>query len=405
MPPTTETSSANLTPPHSAGLSTDRMNHLVQVLEHEVAKARLPGAVALIARHGQVVLHRAVGQQNPSDGTPMALDSIFRIYSMTKPLVSVAVMQLMERGQLLLSDPVAQHLPEFANVPVATQLDGETVLQAPKTQPTVQDLLRHTAGLTYEILGNDPIQTQYAKARLGSREHTNTQFAQALAQIPYRFEPGTVWEYSRATDLLGALVERVSGQTLGTFLHDNILGPLGMVDTAFAVPPAQHHRIAEPFAHDPDGGVPLRLMDIRKVAPMEAGGAGLASTAMDYARFLQCLLSGGAAPDGQPILGPATVRYMTADHLGGIEPYRAGRSGELLPPGHGFGLGFAVRTHEGIASMAGSKGLYFWGGIAGTTFFVDPAKDFFAILMLQAPNQRDYYRPLFRNLVYAALLD
>ncbi|MBX9832523.1 MAG: beta-lactamase family protein, partial [Burkholderiaceae bacterium] len=292
-----------------------------------------------------------------------------------------------------------------ANVPVAIQVNGETVLQPPKTQPTVQDLLRHTSGLTYEILGNDPIQVQYAQARLGSREHTNTQFAQKLAQIPYRFEPGTVWEYSRATDLLGALVERVSGQTLGAYLQEHILGPLGMVDTAFAVPPAQHHRIAEPFEADPDGGVAMRLMDIRKAAPMEAGGAGLASTAMDYARFLQCLLAGGATPGGQHILSPSTVRYMTADHLGTIEPYRAGRSGELLPLGHGFGLGFAVRTHEGLASMAGSKGLYYWGGIAGTTFFVDPAKDFFAILMIQAPNQRDYYRPLFRNLVYAALDD
>jgi CubicO group peptidase (beta-lactamase class C family) len=389
----------------SVGFDADRTAHLVQVLEREVAKARLPGAVALIARHGQLVLHRAVGQQNPADGTPMALDSIFRIYSMTKPLVSVAVMQLMERGQLLLSDPVAQHLPAFANVPVATQVNGETVLQPPKSQPTVQDLLRHTSGLTYEILGNDPIQVQYAKARLGSREHTNAQFAQALAQIPYRFEPGTVWEYSRATDLLGALVERVSGQTLGAYLQQHILGPLGMVDTAFVVPPAQHHRIAEPFAHDPDGGVPMRLLDPRKPAAMEAGGAGLMSTASDYARFLQCLLSGGAAPNGPRILSPATVRTMTADHLGTIEPYRAGRSGELLPPGHGFGLGFAVRTHDGLAAMSGSKGLYYWGGIAGTTFFVDPAKDYFAILMTQAPNQRDYYRPLFRNLVYAALLD
>ena len=389
----------------NAGFSPERTQALVLVLEREITRARLPGAVALIARHGQLVLHRAVGQQNPADGTPMALDSIFRIYSMTKPLVSVAVMQLMERGQLLLSDPVAQHLPEFANVPVAMQVNGETVLQPPKIQPTVQDLLRHTSGLTYEILGNDLIQVQYAKARLGSREHTNTQFAQALAQIPYRFEPGTVWEYSRATDLLGALVERVSGQTLGMYLQQNILGPLGMVDTAFEVPSAQHHRIAEPFEADPDGGVAMRLMDIRKAVPMEAGGAGLASTAIDYARFLQCLLSGGVTPDGQHILSPSTVRYMTADHLGGIEPYRAGRSGELLPPGHGFGLGFAVRTHEGLASMAGSKGLYYWGGIAGTTFFVDPTKDFFAIMMIQAPNQRDYYRPLFRNLVYAALND
>ncbi len=387
--------------PDTVGFSVHGTQTLVRVLEREVAHARLPGAVALIARKGQVLLHRAVGQQNPADGTPMALDSIFRIYSMTKPIVSVAVMQLMERGQLLLSDPVAKHLPEFADVPVAIDLERMT-LQAPKAQPTVQDLLRHTAGLTYEILGNDAIQVQYAKARLGSREHTNAEFSQALAQIPYRFEPGTVWEYSRATDLLGALVERVSGQTLGAFLQDNILGPLGMVDTAFAVPPAQHHRIAEPFAHDPDGGVPLRLMDIRKPAAMEAGGAGLASTSADYARFLQCLLSGGSL-DGARILSPATVRFMTADHLGPIEPYRAGKSGELLPPGHGFGLGIAVRTSEGIASMSGSKGLYFWGGIAGTTFFVDPAQDFFALMMIQAPNQRDYYRPLFRNLVYAAL--
>jgi CubicO group peptidase (beta-lactamase class C family) len=389
----------------NTGFSMERTDYLVQVLEREVAKARLPGAVALIARHGHLVLHQAVGQQNPIEGIPMELDSIFRIYSMTKPLVSVAVMQLMERGQLLLSDAVGQHLPEFADVQLITQVDGKSVLRPPTNQPTVQDLLRHTAGLTYEFLGNDPVQLQYAKARLGSREHTNAQFVQTLAQIPYLFEPGTVWEYSRATDLLGALVERVSGQTLGMFLQENILGPLGMLDTSFVVPPAQYHRIAEPFESDPDGGLAMRLMDIRKAAPMEAGGAGLASTALDYARFLQCLLSGGVTPGGQHILSPSTVRLMTADHLGTIEPHRAGRSGELLPPGHGFGLGFAVRTHEGIASVAGSKGLYYWGGIAGTTFFVDPVKDFFAILMIQAPNQRDYYRPLFRNLVYAALLD
>lgn len=391
--------------PEEAGFSSARTAALVHALEREVATGRVPGAVAFIARHGKVVLHQALGAQNPADGTPMAQDSLFRIYSMTKPLVSVAVMQLMDRGQLLLSDPIARHLPEFADVPVATVVSGQTVLQPPKMQPTVQDLLRHTAGLTYEILGNDPIQVQYAQARLGSREMTNTQFAQALARIPYRFEPATVWEYSRATDLLGALLERVTGQTLGAYLHDNILAPLGMTDTAFAVAPDQHHRIAEPFAEDPDGGVAMRLMDICRAAPMEAGGAGLVSTALDYARFLQCLLCGGAAPGGHAILSPATVRYMTADHLGSIAPDPASRSRDLLSPGYGFGLGFAVRTHEGVAASAGSKGLYYWGGIAGTTFFVDPVKDFFAILMIQAPNQRDYYRPLFRNLVYAALLD
>jgi CubicO group peptidase (beta-lactamase class C family) len=194
-------------------------------------------------------------------------------------------------------------------------------------------------------------------------------------------------------------------------LQDNIFGPLGMVDTAFHVPPEKHHRIAEPFEKDPDGGIAMKLIDVREPPRMEAGGAGLASTAADYARFLQCLLNGGVAGSqaggegGVRLLSPNTVRYMTADHLGGIGVHRAGRSGELLPPGHGFGLGFAVRLEDGVGATPGTKGLYYWGGIAGTTFFVDPAKDFFAIMMIQAPNQRDYYRPLFRNLVYAALLD
>ena len=386
------------------GFCPQRTRRLVEVMQSEVGKARLPGAVVLIARRGQVLLCETVGQQDPTAGIPMALDSIFRIYSMTKPIVSVAVMMLMERGQLLLSDTVAHHLPEFEDIKVSTHVDGHAVQRHPKMAPTVQDMLRHTSGLTYEILGAEPIQRQYAKAQLASRDRTNREFSQALAALPLMFEPGTVWEYSRATDVLGALVEAVSGQTLGAFLQDNILGPLAMVDTSFVVPPEKHHRIAEAFEKDPDGGIAMRLIDVRQPVPMEAGGSGLASTAADYARFLQCLLNGGEL-HGQRILSTATVRYMTADHLGDIGVHRAGRSDELLPSGHGFGLGFAVRTQEGVAAMAGSKGLYFWGGIAGTTFFVDPAKDFFALMMIQAPNQRHYYRPLFRNLVYAALLE
>ncbi|MEI6801900.1 MAG: serine hydrolase domain-containing protein [Burkholderiales bacterium] len=390
--------------PQALGFSAQRTSDLVSTLQAEVQGGRLPGAVALMVRRGQLLLHTAVGQQDPASGVPMALDSIFRIYSMTKPVVSVAVMMLMERGKLLLSDPVAKHLPEFANVLVTAQVNGHAVTHRPKAAPTVHDLLRHTSGLTYEILGSEPVQRQYAQARLGSRERSNREFSKALAALPLMFEPGAVWEYSRATDLLGALVEVISGQTLGVFLQENILGPLGMRDTAFSVPPDQHHRIAEPFDKDPDGGIAMKLIDIRENAPMEAGGAGLASTALDYARFLQCLANGGEF-QGARLLSPSTVRYMTADHLGSIGVYRGGRSAELLPPGHGFGLGFAVRTDEGIAATPGSKGLYYWGGIAGTTFFVDPVKEFFAIMMTQAPNQRDYYRPLFRNLVYAALMD
>ncbi|PUE46454.1 serine hydrolase [Limnohabitans sp. 2KL-1] len=380
--------------PAEVGLCPDRTQRLMDVLRREVDSGRLPGAVAMIARRGQIALFEAVGQQDPAKGTPMQTDSIFRIYSMTKPVVSVAVMMLVERGQLLLSEPVSRWLPEYAKQQVATANGLEPV----KQEATVQDLLRHTAGLTYEFLGTSPVQQQYGQAKIASRERTNAEFSQTLAALPLQFQPGSVWAYSRATDVLGRLVEVVSGQGLGAFLQAEIFGPLGMVDTGFAVPPEQHHCIAEPFAHDPDGGVPMKVLEPRDVPAMEGGGGGLMSTAMDYTRFLQCLRNRGEL-NGVRLLGPHTVDYMTADHLGGMPA-----DGTLLPPGHGFGLGFAVRTQLGVSPVPGSVGLYYWGGIAGTTFFVDPALDMYAMLMIQAPNQRDYYRPLFRDLVYAALV-
>jgi CubicO group peptidase (beta-lactamase class C family) len=341
-----------------------------------------------------VALFDSVGVQDPTSGAAMQPDSIFRIYSMTKPVVSVAVMMLLERGQLLLSDPVSQHLPEYAHQQVHTA-NG----LVPPTQPaTVQDLLRHTAGLTYEFLGDSPVQRQYGQVKIASRERSNAEFSQTLAALPLQFQPGSVWAYSRATDVLGRLVEVISGQTLGQFLQQEIFAPLGMVDTGFVVPPAQQHRIAEPFAHDPDGGVPMKVLDPKQSPAMEGGGGGLMSTTLDYARFLQFMRNKGEL-NGVRLLGPHTVDFMTADHLGNIPA-----DGALLPPGHGFGLGFAVRTAHGISPVPGSVGLYYWGGIAGTTFFVDPALDLYAVLMIQAPNQRDYYRPLFRDLVYAALL-
>jgi len=380
--------------PADVGLIPDRLQRLMDVLHHEVKIGRLPGAVAMVSRRGQIGLLEAVGQQDPAAGTPMQIDSIFRIYSMTKPVVSVAVMILMERGQLLLSDPVCRWLPEYAQQHVATDHGLEPV----RNPATVQDLLRHTAGLTYEFLGDSSVQRQYGEVKIASRERSNAEFSQTLAAMPLQFQPGTVWAYSRATDVLGRLVEVVSGQCLGAFLQAEIFGPLGMMDTGFAVPPEQQHRIAEPFAHDPDGGVPMKVLEPRQVPAMEGGGGGLMSTTLDYARFLQCLRNRGEL-GGVRLLGPHTVDYMTADHLCGIPA-----DGTLLPPGHGFGLGFAVRTHLGLSPVPGSVGLYYWGGIAGTTFFVDPALDMVAMLMIQAPNQRDYYRPLFRDLVYAALL-
>ncbi len=385
--------------PVDVGLCPQRSQRLLDVLQGEIQSQRLPGAVVLVARRGKIALFESLGQQDPATGVPMAKDAIFRIYSMTKPLVSVAVMMLMEQGQLLLSDPVEKYLPEFAGQKVAIDANGQQVLQDAKQAATLQDLLRHTAGLTYEFLGAAPVQQQYARAKVNSRDFSNAEFARRLAEIPLMYQPGTVWEYSRATDVLGCVVEAVSGMTLGEYLRTAILHPLGMHETDFSVSSANHHRIAEPFGHDPDGGIPMRVFDPRQVPAMEAGGGGLMSTAADYARFLQFMLNKGEL-NGVRLLGSRTVDYMTADHLGNIPS-----TGNLLPPGHGFGLGFAVRTATGISPVPGSAGLYYWGGIAGTTFFVDPAEELYAMMMIQAPNQRDYYRPLFRNLVYASLMD
>ena len=386
------------------GLYPERATRLLSVLQSEIDQKRLPGAVALVVRHGKVELYEALGQQDPNTASPMALDSIFRIYSMTKPIVSVAVLMLMEQGKLQLSDAVSKYLPEYAGQQVAVENTGEVLMQAVSKAATVQDLLRHTAGLTYEFLGNSAVQKAYRNSRIGMslRDANNAEFSNILAALPLQFQPGTQWEYSRATDVLGALVEVVSGQTLGDYLSQHIFTPLQMHETGFSVAPVDHHRLAEPFKKDPDGGVQLRLINLKEAPTFESGGGGLASTAHDYARFLQFMLNKGEL-DGVRLLGPHTVDFMTADHLGDIPVNRAGASGDLLPPGHGFGLGFAVRKACGISSAPGSAGSYFWGGIAGTTFFVDPALDMFAILMIQAPNQRDYYRPLFRSLVYAAL--
>lgn len=383
--------------PQAAGLSNAGLDRLRSTFAALIDAKRLPGSVMLIVRRGVVGFLDVQGRQDPAQAAPMRLDSIFRIYSMTKPIVSVAVMMLFERGRLLLSDPVAKHLPEFALVQVGLERGGVLERVPPLRAMTVQDLLRHTSGLTYEILPRATVRGLYAKAGVASPDKSNAEQVSLLASMPLMHQPGTVWEYSRATDVLGRLVEVLSGQSLGEFLRREIFMPLGMVDTGFDVPAAQHGRLAEPFAVDPDSGQPVRLIDIRAPHAAQSGGGGLASTLPDYARFVQMLANKGTL-DGARLLGRKTIELMTADHLGGIKP-----TTDLLPPGYGFGLGFAVRTHAGLASLAGSVGSYHWGGIAGTQFFVDPAEDLYAVLMTQAPGQRDEFRPLFRNLVYGAL--
>ncbi len=385
--------------PEEIGLSSARLARLSAVLVREIEHGRVPGAVALVARRGRLAFFESFGQRDAVSGAPMTRDAIFRIYSMTKPITSVAAMMLWEEGRFLLNDPVGKYLPELGDLKVAVERGEDLELVPAARAVTVQDLLRHTSGLTYEFRGAGPVQKMYMGAKVYRRAQTSADQIATLGKLPLLHQPGTRWEYGRSTDIVGRLVEVLSGQPLSVFFEQHILAPLGMVDTAFHVPPHHHSRLAESFANDPESGAALQLLEVRNPPNFESGGGGLVSTASDYARFLQMLLNGGTL-DGLRLLSRKTIELMTADHLGPI----TGAS-DLLLPGHGFGLGFAVRLRAGIAHVPGSIGQYFWGGLAGTTFWVDPKEQLFALLLIQAPGQRDYYRTLFRDLVYSAFDD
>ncbi len=388
-----------MTTPEDVGLSSSALARLAKVLSGEVAKGRLPGVVALVARRGRVAFFESYGRRDPAGDAPMRTDAIFRIYSMTKPIVSVAAMMLWEQGRFLLSDPIAKYLPGLADLKVAVPRGAEIEL-VPLARPiSIQDLLRHTSGLTYEFRGSGPVHKMYMAAKIYNRHQSNADQVASLSKMPLLHQPGSAWEYSRSTDVIGRLIEVLSDSSLAEYLEQNILAPLGMIDTAFHVPQADHARLAEAFAKDPDSGASVQLINVKEAPQFQSGGGGLVSTAGDYARFLQMLLNQGTL-EGVRLLSRKTVELMTADHLGPI-----GGAPDLLLPGYGFGLGFAVRLQAGISPVPGSIGQYFWGGLAGTTFWVDPKEQLFALMLIQAPNQRDYYRNLYRDLVYAAFAD
>src|SRR3990167_1136982 len=351
-------------------MNPDALARLRSVLQTHVDQGLLPGAVALVHHRGRTVLHEAVGHQRPPSAEAaapaMAPDTVFRIYSMTKPIASLVAMMAMEEGRLLLSHPLAHYLPPFAAQQVYDPTTGATT-PAPR-EATVHDLLRHTAGLSYAWdLGTVP--DAYRAARIGSRRHSNTELAAALGPLPLVHAPGSCWEYSRATDVLGAVLEVIEGEPLGAILQRRVFGPLGMHDTGFSVPAAQQHRLAEPFARDPQTGLDVALIDVTAPPRFESAGGGLVSTARAYARFLQLMQGRGTGPGaGGPPRPPAV-------------------GGDLPASGCGFGLGVAVCTATGLATRPGSAGQYSWSGLGGTFFFVDPAEDLFAILLTQAPGQ------------------
>jgi CubicO group peptidase (beta-lactamase class C family) len=384
--------------PEALGLSHLRLQRMSDAFKREIDKGTLPGATVMVARRGQIGWFEALGRQNPAASTPMALNSIFRIFSMTKPIVSVGIMMLIEDGHFLLGDPVAKFIPEFADQKVGVENNGRLDLVPVKRAMTVQDLLRHTSGITYDHTGNSLVQQLYQQSRLRSRKITNAEHAALVAGMPLVCQPGAEWNYSRSTDILGRIIEVVSGKSLSAFLTEQILAPLQMAETAFHTGAENAGRLAEPFPTDPWNGDKVQLFNMLEKPVMQSGGGGLVSTTMDYARFCQMLLNGGVL-DGTRIIGRKTLQLMASDHLA---PHVKVDS-PLMPAGHGFGLGFAVRTHQGLAPFPGSPGQFFWSGMAGTFFWIDPAEDLFAVFMMQGPGQREYIRTLLRDLVYAAV--
>jgi CubicO group peptidase (beta-lactamase class C family) len=384
------------------GFSASRLHALTARMQAAVDAGTIPGAVMLIARDGGVVYEKALGLQDPLAGAPMTPDSIFRIYSMTKPIVSVAVMMLVEEGRLCLSDPISRHLPALRHLKAGietTDAAGKPALElvAAERPITVQDLLRHTSGVSYGIFGKSLVKTAYLESRIGSAAASSDDFINTLAQLPLAYQPGTTWEYSHSTDVLGVMLERLSGMPLDVVLAERILKPLGMHETGFQVQPGDQHRIAQPFAVHAS----MKLRDVRTRPAFLSGGGGMVSTARDYFRFCQMLLNGGEL-DGVRILARKTLANMTSDHLGALPDAKA-EAGYLPGAGYGFGLGFAVRTSAGDAFTPGSIGDYTWSGVAGTYFWIDPQEKLLAIFMMQAPEQRHYFRQLYRNMVYAAL--
>ena len=384
-------------PSETLGFIPERLERLTDIMGRQVEEKKAPGVSMLIARHGKIAYRQSVGALRPG-GPAMTDDAIFRIYSMTKPIVSVAAMMLVEEGRLLITDPVSKYIPAFANAKVGI-VNGDRLGLAPLKRPiTVQDLMRHTSGLTYGFTGVSPVQKLTRAANVVNSNQTLAENVDAMAALPLMHQPGEVWEYSLSTDVLGRVVEIVEGARLGEVLQKRLFGPLDMVDTAFFTPEAKFARRADPFSFDFMTAAGIDARDVMTPPKFESGGGGLMSTLGDYSRFA-AMLSGGGALDGVRILSPRTLAFMASDHLDA----KVDRSHFLLWPGHGFGLGFAVRTDPGKAPTAGSVGEFFWGGMMGTAFWVWPRDSLFAVIMVQTPEYREYFRMLFRNLVTAAI--
>jgi CubicO group peptidase (beta-lactamase class C family) len=394
------------TDPEVAGFSRDRLGRISSYLKNEVATNKIPGAIMLIQRKGKLAYFETFGVRDPATKAPMTANTIFRIYSMSKPITTVAAMMLVEEGRLSLEEPLSKYIPSFANVKVGVEKKGEDGkpaldLVAPRRPIFIQDLMRHTSGITYGFFGEGAVKSSYLDAHLFEGDVDNAEFAERIAKLPLAYQPGSTWDYSHSTDILGRVVEIVSGKSLYQFEKESILDPLGMKDTSFYVTDkARQALIAEPFPNERKLGRDFEMNDPRIPRKWEAGGHGMVSTIGDYARFTQMLLNGGAL-DGRRYLSPKTIAFMGANHIGPAADVAPGPY--YLPgAGFGFGLGFAVRTEAGVAPVAGSVGEMSWSGAAGTSFWIDPKEDMSVVFMAQTVAQRGRLRLTIKNIVYGA---
>ena len=396
------TESIGQSQPEQLGFSRARLNTLSEFFKAEVAAGKVPGAMLLVQRRGQPAYFETFGVRDVATKAPMTPDTLFRIYSMTKPITSVTAMMLVQDGKLALEEPVSKYIPAFAQTKVGVEKtgdDGKPALELVpmRKQMTIQDLLRHTSGITYSFSGNGLVHQRYGEERFEATRLGNEEFAEHVAALPLSQQPGTTWEYSHSTDVLGRVIEVVEGKPLFEVMKARLFDPLGMKDTSFYVTdPAKHPLIAEPLPADGGAGENA-MFNPRNEMKWQSGGGGLVSTIHDYARFAQMITNRGSL-DGKQYLSPKIFAWMASNHVSpstGISP------GSLyLPgPGFGFGLGFAVREEQGASAVPGSVGELNWGGAAGTYFWADPKEELFVVMMIQTFAQRERFRNTIKNLV------
>jgi CubicO group peptidase (beta-lactamase class C family) len=395
--------------PASVGMSAERLARIDEVMRADIEKGRLPGAVIAVARRGKLVYFKAYGFLDKDAGTKMTTDAIFSIASMTKPMVAAGALQLYERGLLQIEEPVSKYLPQFGKQQVAVlkSADGDPGydMVAAVRQPNIRDLMLHTSGIIYGGRGATAVHKLYpaGSAAVGPGM-TGQEVMDKLAGLPLLHQPGAVWDYGFGLDVLGVVIEKVSGQPLGQYLDAQLWKPLGMVDTGFLVPADKLKRYAKGFANDPDTGRPQFVLDLSKPLKFDCGGGCAASTAADYMRFAQMLLNGGQF-GGERVLGRKTVEYMLSNQLA---PGVVNLIGNADPTSAdlGFGLGLSVRTTPGIVRRTGSVGEVSWNGAYGTSWWADPKERLAIVFMAQTPGPaRWHYRYVISALVNQAIVD